>query len=312
MQVDYVLILAAGKGTRMGEIGKKVPKVLWPIYKKTILELEALYAQKYCKNKIFINVHHYSEKISSFIKESEHLANVEILHEKEVLDIGGAIHNLAQVVGYKGKLMVLNSDQFIMLTEQRWKNFYQLSNQKDVVILTYDVFGKDLYNATIVENNKLVEIRKNSLLERDKKHETYTGMSIINLESLKEQKGCLKFFDSVADYKNLDVGATNIHESKYWDFGTIRRYYNSLFDILYKWHDKEDTFINFLKENNVLDGSLVKNLAYNSESERVIDLGRNINHIPRTIYLDKASCKVPDQPCIVFDDLVELIDYPEY
>ena len=51
MQVDYVLVLAAGKGTRMGEIGKKIPKVIWPIFNKSILELEVLHAKKYCKQK---------------------------------------------------------------------------------------------------------------------------------------------------------------------------------------------------------------------------------------------------------------------
>ena len=40
MQLDFAYILAAGKGTRMGEIGKVVPKPLWPIYEKSLLELQ--------------------------------------------------------------------------------------------------------------------------------------------------------------------------------------------------------------------------------------------------------------------------------
>ena len=45
MQIDYALILSAGLGTRMGEIGKILPKVLWPIYFKSLLELQIRYCQ---------------------------------------------------------------------------------------------------------------------------------------------------------------------------------------------------------------------------------------------------------------------------
>jgi NDP-sugar pyrophosphorylase family protein len=309
MQVDYVLVLAAGKGTRMGDIGKEIPKVLWPVFNKTILELEVLYAKQYCKNKIFVNLYNYKDKLQEYIQNTPSFQYVEQLVETEVLDIGGAIHNLAAKVGYKGKLLVLNSDQFIMLSQERWKNFYELSNKKDVVILTYDVYGRDLYNATIIENEKLVEVRKNEKMPRDEKHETYTGMSIINLESLKEIKGKSKFFESVADYKNLDVGGLNIYESQYWDFGTIRRYYNSCFDIIKKWKS-DDPFINFLKKNNVLNPELIRKNSYNSKKKFVIDLSYNTNHVEKTIYMGKSDTKIPECDCIVHGKLIELVDLP--
>ena len=45
MKVDHVLILAAGKGTRMGKIGEIVPKVIWPVFNKSLLELQVAYAR---------------------------------------------------------------------------------------------------------------------------------------------------------------------------------------------------------------------------------------------------------------------------
>lgn len=309
MQVDYVLILAAGKGTRMGSIGEVIPKVLWPVFNKSILELEVLYSKKYCKKKTFINLYNYAEKIQKYSTESEVLKNVELIVEEETLDIGGAIHNLAAKLNYSGKLLVLNSDQFIMLNEDIWSEFYQLSESKDVVLLTYDVKGKDLYNGTIVKNQKLVEIRKNDKFSRDETHETYTGMSIINLERLEKRSGMSKFFDSVADYKKLNVGALNIKTSNYWDFGTIRRYYNSCFEILKKWNTNEP-FISFLKENRVLDDEKVTSNSYASNYDFVIDLGDNSHHISKTIYIGKSEGKVPEQDCIVLDKLREIVDLP--
>ncbi len=309
MQVDYVLVLAAGKGTRMGKIGEKIPKVLWPIFSKSILELEVLYAKKICKKKVFVNVHHYKEKLKNHIENSEVFSNVEVLYEDDMIDIGGAIHNLARKVGYSGKLLVINSDQFIMLSNEVWQSFYDLSNKKDVVLLTYSVQGKDLYNATIVKNSQLKEVRKNDLMPREEFHETYTGVSIINLNKLDPVAGLSKYFDSVADYKVKDVGAINIDNSKYWDFGTIRRYYNSMFEILNKWSEDEP-FINFLKENKVIDGKSISEKSYNSKINKVIDLADNPSAVSKTIYLNTSKVKVPEQDCIVLDDIIEPVDLP--
>lgn len=309
MQVDYVLILAAGKGTRMGKIGESIPKVLWPVFSRSILELEVLHAKRYCKKQIFVNVYNYENKLTEHIKNSDVFKNVKVLYEEETLDIGGAIHNLAKQVKYSGKLLVINSDQFIMLTKERWKHFYELSNDRDAVLLTYDVYGKDLYNATIIENEDLVEVRKNNLMGRDDIHETYTGVSIVNLEKLEPKSGESKFFDSVANYKQKKIGAINIKESKYWDFGTIRRYYNSMFNILDKWSE-EEPFIEFLKKNKILNESLITKNSYNSSSKKVINLGNKDQDIENTIYLSETNTQIPEQDCIVLDDLIEVVDLP--
>lgn len=307
MQVDYVLILAAGKGTRMGKIGKEIPKVIWPIFNKSILELEVLHAKKYCKNQIYINVFNYAEKLKSHLNNSKVFNDTEALYEEETLDIGGAIHNLANKVGYTGKLLVINSDQFIMLSEDRWERFYKLSEIKDVVLLTYDVQGKELYNATIIKDNELKEIRKNEFMARDEVHETYTGVSIINLDKLTRSKGYSKFFTSVANYEQKSIGALNIKDSHYWDFGTIRRYYNSMFNILKKWNDS-DPFIKFLKKHNVLDESLLTPDSYNSKVYKVINLGSNYDNCSKTIYLNDSLVKVPEQDCIVLSEAIEIVD----
>ena len=79
MKVDNVLILAAGAGTRMGEIGKKLPKVLWPVFEKSILELEVLYAEELGAQNIYINTYNYKEKLISFYKDSEILQRATLI-----------------------------------------------------------------------------------------------------------------------------------------------------------------------------------------------------------------------------------------
>ena len=56
MKIDYALLLAAGYGTRMGIIGKELPKVLWPVYEKTLLELQVDYLKELGVKNIFLNI----------------------------------------------------------------------------------------------------------------------------------------------------------------------------------------------------------------------------------------------------------------
>ena len=111
MRIDHCLILAAGFGTRMGAIGQKLPKVLWPVFEKSLLELQVAYARSLGIEKIYINLHYMGEQIEEYCKTKSAFEGVKFLWEKpEILDIGGAIHNLAAQpeVKYKGRLLVLN------------------------------------------------------------------------------------------------------------------------------------------------------------------------------------------------------------
>ena len=307
MQVDNVLILAAGKGTRMGNIGKKLPKVIWPIFKKSILELEVLYAKEFNPSNIFINIYNYKKEITEHIKKSDVFSNVNIIEESESLDIGGAIHNIASKLNYTGILMVMNSDQFILLTEELKSKMIKLLGCSDCVILTHDVTKADGYNAIDSKDGRVVGIIENSLIGNNH-FETYTGMSLINLKSLKPQDGESKFFESVANFHTQKILKINIKESEYWDFGTLRRYSVSMFKIIEKIKNKNlDSFCTFLINNSAIDVKNIGDQSYCSNKKRVIDLGRNSNHIENTIYLDTSSILPSVEACIVGKNREDLL-----
>jgi NDP-sugar pyrophosphorylase family protein len=122
MQIDYALILSAGLGTRMGAIGKKIPKVLWPLYFKTLLELQIRYCQERGVKKIYINTHFLHDEIVKFLENSKLQGLVTILYEDPLLDSGGAIHNLANraEINYNGNLLLVNGDQFLFFNDDYW------------------------------------------------------------------------------------------------------------------------------------------------------------------------------------------------
>ncbi|MBF0297535.1 MAG: NTP transferase domain-containing protein [Oligoflexia bacterium] len=126
MEIKRALLLAAGMGTRMGNIGKILPKVLWPVFERTLLELQIKYLKSIGIEEIYINTHHCHEQIKNFVKkhrkeeeeggDDESLfKNTFFIHEPTLLDIGGAIHNVASLkqIDYQGFLLVVNSDQFL-------------------------------------------------------------------------------------------------------------------------------------------------------------------------------------------------------
>lgn len=245
MKVDNVLILAAGKGTRMGQVGKVVPKVIWPIFNKSILELEVHYAKKFNPNKIFINLYHSKNKIQSFCKDKDIFKNVEFIVENEALDIGGAVHNLAKKLDYKGNLLILNSDQFIILSSEKLAEFELSSKSASSTLLVYSVDPSSGYGGLKIKANRATGLIKGSEAKDKNELVTYTGMSCINLEDLNRCSGKSNFFKSVVNFEKDLVSVVNVDDCEYWDFGTLKRYKESML----KLGNSKDKFIDFLIES---------------------------------------------------------------
>lgn len=253
MKVDHILILAAGRGTRMGAIGRELPKVIWPIFEKTILELEVAYAKElYPEAKIYINLYHNREKTTDYINKNDSAFDgVKILIEEEELDVGGAIHNLANEVSYTGNVLILNSDQFLICKKEIIDTALQRLSDFSSVMFLYDVKKSEGYNEVVQLNNEFVKVESNKDISKED-IQTYTGMSLIDLNSLKPVRGKSRFFDSIIIPGNTKTYCQNIDELIYWDFGTTERYFYSMFKLL-SMYKSSNEFVLFLKRNAAFD-----------------------------------------------------------
>ena len=61
------LILSAGYGTRMGEVGKLWPKPLWPLGEKPILEFVLRQACANGQGPLWVNLHHQTALVKKFL-----------------------------------------------------------------------------------------------------------------------------------------------------------------------------------------------------------------------------------------------------
>ncbi len=263
MRVDNVLILAAGKGTRMGEIGKVLPKVIWPIFNKSILELEVEYAKRFSPKKVYVNLYNSKEKIKNFVRDKAIFNNVEFIEEDKVLDIGGAVHNIAKNLGYKGSLLIINSDQFIILSEEKIEEFERKVKKEAATLLVYSVDPKGGYGGLRLSDDRIVGLIDKKDSKKEKNLITYTGMSHINLEKLKNVQGKSNFFKTVINFNEVNPNFVNVDCCEYWDFGTLERYKNSMSKLL----KSDDAFKDFLEESGVKISNL-KNIDERFSFER--------------------------------------------
>jgi len=102
------IILAAGKGTRFGELTKTIPKSLIPMSGKPIIEytLEALPSQI---NEVFLVIGHLGEKIKKHVGKKFKNIKINYIKLKNLTGTASAVFEAKKHVG-KNKFLVLYGD----------------------------------------------------------------------------------------------------------------------------------------------------------------------------------------------------------
>lgn len=96
------VILAAGKGTRLGELGCSIPKPLLEVQGKTILEHNVELCKKFGTEEIFINTHHLSPMITSALGDGEKYGlSIKYSYEPQLLGTAGALLNFKSQLGHQ-------------------------------------------------------------------------------------------------------------------------------------------------------------------------------------------------------------------
>ncbi len=275
MKIDHCLILSAGFGTRMKSIGQVLPKPLWPIFEKSILELQIDYTRMLGVKNIYVNLHYRFEQVLNYFHQKEDYEDINFLIEEEILDIGGAIQNLAQKdeVQYEGNLLILNGDQFITFDyKQIEQAVNSLKNYKGVM-MAVEVDPRFGHSETKVDEDFcLKKIIKSSEIEvRADKILTYSGLGLVKLNSISQKQGPSSLYQDIFDYEKNPIKMMKIDKYEYWDFGTIDRYWNSMFLILDDISSREYSFTSFLINNEAVDlfGKPFKNKGYYSKEHAI-------------------------------------------
>jgi mannose-1-phosphate guanylyltransferase len=117
-------ILSAGKGTRLLPYTNILPKPLFPILGKPIIEIILHQLKNLGITFIGINTFHLKEKLINFLKfyqEKNPQIEIRIFEERELMGTGGAIMNAKNL--FKKETLIINSD---ILTNFNFKKLFSL------------------------------------------------------------------------------------------------------------------------------------------------------------------------------------------
>ena len=101
------MILAAGLGTRLRPHTNFVPKSLFTIAERPVLDILICSLISAGYDKIVINTHHLAVNIASFLNSRQYSVPIFTSYEPEILGTGGAIKKAAPLLG-KRPFLVTN------------------------------------------------------------------------------------------------------------------------------------------------------------------------------------------------------------
>lgn len=139
------VILAAGRGVRMGEMTERVPKPMLKIKEKPKLAYSVRGLPEVIDEVIFI-VGHLGEQVRSFFGEKYDGRKIRYVAQEELDGTGGAIALVKNMV--HGKFLVIMGDDLYL------KNDLEKLTQKDLAILVYETDEAESYGLVDVDENE--------------------------------------------------------------------------------------------------------------------------------------------------------------
>ncbi len=133
------MIFAAGLGTRLKPLTDTLPKALIPVAGKPLLEHLILKMKAAGITDITINVHHFAEKIRSFLAEKNEFGiQIRISHEQhQLLETGGGIRHAIPLLTQQGTdsqepVLIHNVD---IISNLDLQEFYTAHRAADATLL---------------------------------------------------------------------------------------------------------------------------------------------------------------------------------
>jgi aminoglycoside/choline kinase family phosphotransferase/dTDP-glucose pyrophosphorylase len=171
------MILAAGFGTRLLPHTGILPKPLFPLAGRPLLEILIEQLVRHGAEAIIVNTHHLHQKVEAFIAARKYPIAVTTRHEPDILGTGGGIKNV-QDFWHDAPLLVVNSDIFSDIDLAAVYR-YHCRHPHPVTMVLHDCAP---YNTVTVEEGFItafsapagrVADRKNGLL-------AFTGIQVID------------------------------------------------------------------------------------------------------------------------------------
>ena len=184
------VILCGGRGTRLGALGKKIPKTLAKVNNKEILWYILNHLKIHGFKDIILPLGYKGNLIKNFLKKNKNFGlNIKTINTGTKTNIGKRLSLISDEIKSKNFLL-LNGDAIFRFN---LKNIYKIHCKKNLGATFICGEFTYAYGTIGVKNDKIIDFKRNLVfqslkIKSDKKYQAfnYTGMSIIKTELLKK------------------------------------------------------------------------------------------------------------------------------
>jgi NDP-sugar pyrophosphorylase family protein len=106
------MVLAAGHGTRLGALGRTIPKVLVPIGGRPLLERQLEYLEREGVSRVVINAHHLAPQVAAFVARYRGALQLSCIVEEQLLGTAGGVRHALGRLGAE-PFLVLYGDVIV-------------------------------------------------------------------------------------------------------------------------------------------------------------------------------------------------------
>jgi NDP-sugar pyrophosphorylase family protein len=146
-----LLVLAAGKSTRIQPVSGGLPKPLLPVQGKSILERNLNWLANSGIQSLWINLHYQPEKIQQVIGTGEHLGlKVSYSLEPEILGTAGAYKNLEQQ--WQGTTLVVYGDSLVRFDLAK----FLAAHKSSEAVATIALFDQNTHYHTAIAGGRVI------------------------------------------------------------------------------------------------------------------------------------------------------------
>ncbi len=154
-----VLILAGGRGTRLGTLTEKTPKPLLKIGGKPLLEILLTRLALQGIKRVFIAIHYLGAEIKAVFGDGEKLGmEITYIEEQQPLGTAGSL-GLLQNLGLREPLIITNADLIHNLDYRALLDFHD-SHDFDFTMTTAKHVSSIPFGVVRVENNRVKSIEE--------------------------------------------------------------------------------------------------------------------------------------------------------
>jgi aminoglycoside/choline kinase family phosphotransferase len=214
------LILAAGFGTRLLPYTGYLPKPLFPLANRPLVDIHIRNLEKAGCTGILINTHHLHQKIEEFIAGQSYSIPVFTRYEPQLLGTGGAIKNAADFLDNR-PFMIINSDIYTDIDFRKVYEFH-LNHSHPATLVLYD---DPEFNTVCTDKDDFITGLASSPSHFPRN--TFTGIQVLAPEILDFIPDGV-FSSSIDAFQKLieQGGKINAYmaDGRWKDLGNIERY----------------------------------------------------------------------------------------